>query len=353
MSIAQNIEKLRSALPFGVELVAVSKTRPAGDVALAYAAGQRAFGENRPQEMVAKRAALMAMAEASEAFGADSGGDFADIRWHQIGQLQTNKVRLIAPFVAMVESVDSARLAREISRQAVACGRVIDILLEIRIAREESKSGWDFAELVEWLEGGEWRALCGGDGGDSERECSSRDGSVCSGGTPAGGGSLQSGGRLTAAGEGSEPDSLPGSGLSGSPAGGGSLAGVRFRGVMGIATFTDDEAVVRGEFERLAAMAAELRERFFGGNPERLSAGTPERFFGAETLGLGSGGDSATSIVDSEANSGAGAGSVTVPGAVFGGGFDVISMGMSGDWPLAVECGSTEVRVGSAIFGAR
>ena len=184
----------------------------------AYGAGQRIFGENRPQEMAAKQLLLP-----------------ADIRWHQIGHLQTNKVKLIAPFVEVIHSVDSARLAVEISRRAAESGRVIDVLLEIRIAREQSKEGWDWKELLEWLDGGEWR----------------------------------------------------------------SLAGVCFRGVMGVATFTDDEAVVRGEFERLAGMHASLRERFFGTE------------------------------------------------------FDTLSMGMSDDYPLAVECGSTMVRVGSLIFGAR
>jgi uncharacterized pyridoxal phosphate-containing UPF0001 family protein len=144
-------------------------------------------------------------------------------------------VKLIAPFVEMIHSGDSARLLREISARAVLLGRVIDVLLEIRIAREESKEGWDWSELTEWLSTGEYREL----------------------------------------------------------------AGVRFRGVMGVATFSDDEALVRGEFRRLAGYYAELRERFFGAD------------------------------------------------------FDTISMGMSDDYPLAIECGATMVRIGSLIFGAR
>ncbi len=233
MSIAQNIEKLRVALPAGVQLVAVSKTHPAEAVMEAYAAGQRVFGENRPQEMAAKRAAISALPSAP-----------SDIRWHQIGHLQTNKVRLIAPFVDLIHSVDSARLAAEISRQAILNGRVIDVLLEIRIAREESKEGWNPGELVAWLETGEWRGL----------------------------------------------------------------SGVRFRGTMGIATFTDDGSVVRGEFERLAAIHSDLREQFFFEHGDNC------------------------------------------PHAPH---FDIISMGMSDDYPIALECGSTMVRIGSLIFGAR
>jgi pyridoxal phosphate enzyme (YggS family) len=236
MSIAKNLSDLRASLPAGVTLVAVSKTHPVEAILEAYGAGQRIFGENRPQEMAAKRAVLAALSDSP-----------ADIRWHQIGHLQTNKVKLIAPFVDMIHSLDSARLAVEISRQAAALGRAIDVLLEIRIAREQSKEGWVWDELAAWLEGGQWREL----------------------------------------------------------------TGVRFRGVMGGATFTDDEAVVRGEFERLTAMHETLRERFFshGDNCPR--------------------------------------------GSHFGTDFDTISMGMSDDYRLAIECGSTMVRVGSAIFGAR
>ena len=218
MSIALNLTELRAVLPAGVTLVAVSKTHPPEAIMAAYDAGQRIFGENRPQEMAAKQALLP-----------------ADILWHQIGHLQTNKVRLIAPFVSLIHSADSARLLEEISRRAVELGRVIDVLLEIRIAREESKEGWEWSGLMAWLESGRWREL----------------------------------------------------------------AGVRFRGTMGVATFTDDEVVVRGEFELLAGMHAALRERFFGT------------------------------------------------------GFDTLSMGMSDDYPLAVECGSTMVRIGSLIFGER
>jgi len=250
MSVAENIARVRAALPAGVELVAVSKTHPAEVVMEAYAAGQRVFGENRPQEMAAKRALMP-----------------ADARWHMIGHLQTNKVRLIAPFVEMIHSVDSTRLAAEISRQAVACSRTIDVLLEIRVAREESKHGWEWAELVAWLE--EMTRV------DAPRGASEPNGEDV-------------------------PHHSSGRGGVELP----SLPGVRFRGVMGVATFTDDDAVVRAEFERLAAMQRELRERFFGGGTQDVA-------------------------------------------------FDVLSMGMSDDYPLAIAAGATMVRIGSTIFGRR
>ena len=243
MLIAENIARLRAELPAGVELVAVSKTRPAADVAAAYAAGQHVFGENRPQEMASKRAELLAMGVSS-----GSGGDsdaFADVHWHQIGHLQTNKVKLIAPFVEMVHSGDSARLLREISGRAVAAGRVIDVLLEIRIAREVSKEGWDWPELLAWIDTGEWLEL----------------------------------------------------------------PGIRLRGVMGVATFTDDAAVVRSEFCFLRDCFETLKVKLFN-------------FSGSEN--------------GAEVKS-----------------FNCISAGMSDDFRIALQCGSTMVRIGSDIFGAR
>jgi pyridoxal phosphate enzyme (YggS family) len=218
VSIRDNLLKLREVLPAGIELVAVSKTHPPEVIAEAYEAGQRVFGENRPQEMYAKWQALP-----------------DDIRWHQIGHLQTNKVRLIAPFVEMIHSADSQRLIAAIDREAARAGRVIDILLEIRIASEATKEGWQWGELMEWLEGGEYRGF----------------------------------------------------------------TNVRFRGVMGVATYTDQETVVKEEFVGLARKYEELKERYFGAD------------------------------------------------------FNVLSMGMSDDYRLAIECGSTMVRVGSLIFGKR
>ena len=217
MSIASRLSEIRSSLPEGVRLVAVSKFHPAEAVSEAYAAGQRLFGESRVQEMVAKYEILP-----------------KDIEWHMIGHLQTNKVRAIAPFVSLIQSLDSARLAECIDREAARCGRTIDCHLEIHVAREQTKSGWDYDELKAFENGGGFSAL----------------------------------------------------------------HNIRIRGVMGMATNTDDEAVVRADFERLAACKAELAP-------------------------------------------------------TFGEWFDTLSMGMSEDYRMAVECGSDMVRIGSSIFGAR
>lgn len=217
MSIESQIKRFQGELPEGVKLLAVSKFHPVEAIVEAYEAGQRAFGESRPQELKQKYEVLP-----------------HDIEWHMIGHLQTNKVKYIAPFVHLIESLDSERLAEEIERQAAKCNRVIDCLLEIHITDEDSKSGWDYAELLEFVRRGDFKAL----------------------------------------------------------------PHIRLRGVMGMATFTDDEAVVRADFERLAACKAELAE-----------------YFGEE--------------------------------------FDTLSMGMSDDYRLAIEYGSTEVRIGSTIFGER
>lgn len=217
MSIKTEIERLLNELPAGVKLLAVSKFHPVEALEQAYQAGQRAFGESRPQELKQKAEVLP-----------------RDIEWHMIGHLQTNKVKYIAPFVSLIESLDSERLAAEINRQAEKCGRTIDCLLEIHVTDEESKSGWDYDELLSFVRG------CG---------------------------------------------------FAVYP-------NIRIRGVMGMATFTDDEAVVRHDFERLAACKAELAQ-----------------YFGEE--------------------------------------FDTLSMGMSDDYHIALEYGTTEVRIGSTIFGAR
>ena len=217
MSVSEQLARVRASLPEGVRLVAVSKTHPAEAIREAYEAGQRLFGESRPQELRAKYEELP-----------------KDIEWHMIGHLQTNKVKYIAPFVQMVESVDSARLAEALQREADKCGRRLDILLEIHVADEETKSGWEPDELREYLA--------------------------------------------------SEPFAA--------------MPALRVRGVMGIATNTDDEEVIRRDFLALKSLFDELRPRF-----------------GAD--------------------------------------FDTLSMGMSHDYPLAVACGSTLVRVGSLIFGER
>ena len=213
MSIVTAIEQIRHELPSTVQLVAVSKFKPVEDIRQAYDAGQRAFGENRPQELAAKAPQLP-----------------ADIQWHLIGHLQTNKVKLVLPFVTMIQSVDSEHLLAEIDKQARALGKTVDCLLEVHIAQETSKQGY----LPE------------------EAEALAR--------------------RI------------------------GDYPNVRLRGVMGMATFTDDSAEVRREFRTLKALSQRLAD---------------------------------------------------IPGC------DQVSMGMSEDWRLAVEEGTTIVRIGSFIFGKR
>lgn len=215
--ISDKITEIQSTLRQGVTLLAVSKFHPAEKIQQAYDAGHRSFGESRPQELKAKYDALP-----------------KDIKWHMIGHLQTNKIKYIAPFVHLIESLDSERLAAAIDREAAKCDRTIDCLLEIHVTDEESKSGWEWSELKAFVEAGGFQHY----------------------------------------------------------------PNIRIRGVMGMATFTDDESVVRGDFERLAACKAELAP-----------------YFGEE--------------------------------------FDTLSMGMSDDYLVAMEYGSTEVRIGSTIFGER
>ena len=217
MAISTKIEELHASLPQGVTLVAVSKFHPVEALKEAYEAGQRVFGESRVQELLVKYEALP-----------------KDIEWQMIGHLQTNKVRQIVPFVSLIQSVDSVRLAECINREAERIGRVVDVLLEIHVAQEESKTGWRYDELVEYLQSGAFTEL----------------------------------------------------------------KNIRVRGVMGMATNTDDEEVIRRDFERLADCKAKLAPHF-------------------------------------------------------GEAFDTLSMGMSDDYELAIECGSTMVRIGSSIFGER
>ena len=217
MAIGAKIKELHASLPQGVSLVAVSKFHPVEALKEAYDAGQRIFGESRVQELLAKHEALP-----------------KDIEWQMIGHLQTNKVRQIVPFISLVQSVDSVRLAECINREAERIGRVVDILLEIHIAQEESKTGWQYEELVTFLQNEGFK----------------------------------------------------------------SLRNIRVRGVMGMATNTDDEQIVRADFEQLANHFNHLKP-----------------LFGEE--------------------------------------FDTLSMGMSDDYELAIDCGSTMVRIGSSIFGDR
>lgn len=142
MSIKSNLQEVRNSLHSDVELVAVSKYHTIEAVQEAYDAGQRIFGESREQELRIKYDALP-----------------KDIRWHFIGHMQTNKVKYIAPYISMIEAVDSLKLMKEIEKQAAKHDRVIDILLELHLAQEETKSGMLPAECLSLLEDGEWRAL--------------------------------------------------------------------------------------------------------------------------------------------------------------------------------------------------
>jgi PLP dependent protein len=218
---AKLAELTRKADASGARVVAVSKTRSAAEILELYQQGQRLFGENRVQEMQAKQPELP-----------------ADIDWHLIGHLQRNKVRFIAPWVAMIHSVDSERLLAEIDRQAEQCGRVIPVLLQVHIADEESKFGWSADELRAWCRTG------------SPRE---------------------------------------------------RFAHVAFSGLMGMATFTENQEQIRREFRGLRALRDELQATCFAESPE----------------------------------------------------FRELSMGMSGDWEIALEEGATLIRVGSLLFGER
>ena len=140
--ISNNLQEVRHTLDNGVCLVAVSKYHPVEAVQEAYTAGQRIFGESREQELRIKHDSLP-----------------KDIQWHFIGHLQTNKVKYIAPYIAMIETVDSLKLMKEIDRQGAKCGRVIDILLELHLAQEDTKSGMTPSDCLALLDGGEWREM--------------------------------------------------------------------------------------------------------------------------------------------------------------------------------------------------
>ncbi len=215
MSIKENLQTIQQTIPSHVTLVAVSKTKPINDLQEAYDAGMRDFGENKIQEMCDKYEALP-----------------KDIRWHMIGHVQTNKVKYMAPFVHLIHGVDSLKLLLEINKQAEKNSRVIDVLLQIFIADEETKFGLDATELNDILT--------------------------------------------------NQIQHLP---------------NVKVVGLMGMATFTDDENKIRSEFKSLKS----LFDQFAPQHPE----------------------------------------------------MQIISMGMSGDYQLAIEEGSTMVRIGSSIFGYR
>lgn len=142
--IERKIEEIKKSLPMGVELVAVSKFQPKESIERAYAVGQRIFGESRPQELAEKYQALP-----------------KDIEWHFIGHLQTNKVKTIIPFVSLIHSIDSVRLAEAVSAEALRVGRVVDVLLQVHIACEETKQGFSVDEIVQIIEQKQFNSLCG------------------------------------------------------------------------------------------------------------------------------------------------------------------------------------------------
>lgn len=216
MSIKDNLLRIKSQLPENVTLVAVSKTKPISDLMEAYNAGQRIFGENKVQEMTEKWEQMP-----------------KDIQWHMIGHVQTNKVKYMAEYVSLIHGVDSLKLLQEINRQSAKYNRVIDCLLQVYIAEEESKFGLDEKELEEILKSNEFK----------------------------------------------------------------SLQNIKVIGLMGMATFTDNQAQIKKEFLNLKSIFDKL-------NTEHYKLNT-------------------------------------------------LSMGMSGDYKLAIECGSTMVRIGSGIFGRR
>ncbi len=224
------INRLHSELPAAVKLAAVSKFHPFEAIEEAYGAGQRIFAESRPQELAAKVARL-------EEIRAERGepGYMSDIEWHFIGHLQTNKLKMVLPYVTLVQSVDSLRLLEAINSWGIANGMTINVLLEPHVAAEETKQGFSEDEIMEILASSE------------------KYSSIC------------------------------------------------FKGIMGMATFTDDEAVIRSDFEKLRSIFNAAKSRYPSLGPD----------------------------------------------------FTELSTGMSDDYPIAIECGSTMVRIGSLIFGSR
>jgi hypothetical protein len=212
MSIKDNLLKIKSTLPEHVTLVAVSKTKPVADLMEAYNAGQRIFGENKIQEMTEKWEQMP-----------------KDIQWHMIGHIQTNKVKFMAPYVSLIHGVDSLKLLEEINKQALKNNRIIDCLLQIHIAEEETKFGLNNDELADLLVSESFK----------------------------------------------------------------NFKNINIVGLMGMATFTENQIQIKKEFEHLKSIFDQLKN------------------------------------------------------------LKTLSMGMSGDYQLAIECGSTMVRIGSSIFGGR
>lgn len=211
--IASALQSIRSQIPQDVEIVAVSKFHPVSSLMEAYQAGQRSFGESRPQEFAAKVPQMP-----------------SDVRWHFIGHLQTNKLKLVLPYVTMVQSVDSLHLLEAISRWGQANSRRTDVLLELHLGAEETKQGFSEEEILDIV---------------------------------------------------TRPEA--------------SFPGVRIRGLMGMATNTDDESLIEADFARIQALFKQIS----------------------------------------------------------GACLDQLSIGMSGDWPIALRHGATMVRIGTSIFGPR
>ncbi len=243
--IAQALHTIQASLPPQVQLVAVSKFHPVERLMEAYEAGQRVFAESRPQELAAKVPQLP-----------------SDIQWHFIGHLQTNKLKLVLPYVSLVQSVDSLHLLQAISAWGTANNKVVDVLLELHLGAEETKQGFSEEEIL---------AICEGIPSETVG-CADP--------------SLKG------------PSLLQGRGWPWVSEGIPSQTGIRIRGLMGMATNTDDMAVVEKDFERIEALYNKIKAS------------------GRE-------------------------------------GFDVLSIGMSQDWPVAVRHGATMVRIGTDIFGPR
>lgn len=213
--IAENLKNIKSELSEQTSLIAVSKTKPVSQIMKAYEAGQRDFGENKAQEMTEKWEKMP-----------------KDIRWHMIGHLQRNKVKYIAPFVHLIHAVDSLKLLKEINKQAQKHNRTVNCLLQVYIAKEETKFGLDPEEVTNLLESDEFN----------------------------------------------------------------NLKHIRITGLMGMATFTENTAQIEKEFQFIKSFFDQLKNKY---------------------------------------------------------GMHILSIGMSGDYPLAIKHGSTMVRIGSAIFGER
>lgn len=218
--VAKNLHEVLDTLPDGVKLIAISKFHPKEYIEVAYREGQRIFGESHEQELACKVQSLP-----------------KDIEWHFIGHLQTNKVKYIAPYISMIEAVDTVKLLKEINKQAAKHNRVINVLLELHIAEEESKYGFTPDACREFLKSGEWREL----------------------------------------------------------------KNVHISGLMMMASNVEDQEQIRKEMTFASNLFDELKASYFSDDPE----------------------------------------------------FKERSWGMSHDYPIAVECHSTMVRVGTAIFGPR